>query len=155
MLIFMSRRGHWDKGVWWRAPAGDKLATSCSNLERSEARQFRSRVQGRMEKEPGPGRRHIPWWSGAGDRTQLSAPSQAARGVRGSVSFRQHVTLSEISGNSSGNPGKAISLNSPHVVSDSLFENKTPAPGKGKLIGSRRPQTWAGTRVARTGGEGS
>lgn len=55
-------------------------------------------------------------------------------------------------GISSGNLGKKISLSSQCLVSDSLFENKAPAPGEGKLIGSRKPQTRAVvTRVARIG----
>lgn len=105
---------------------------------------------GRMGKGLGPSRRHIYLGgSRAGDQTQLqcSKPSsmQLSKGESPSVTKRTFWGISP------QNLGEEIFLSSQYLVSDSLIENKTPAPGKGKLLGAKKPKTWAVTRVARTG----
>lgn len=84
VLIFMSITGSLETSVsGGEHRQGDKSVTSCSNLERREARLLRSRIQSRVGKGPGPQRTHIYLGrSGARDLTGLScsAHSQVARG---------------------------------------------------------------------------
>lgn len=129
---------------------GDMSSTSCSNLERSEARWFRTRIQAGWGRDWGLAGDTFTW-VGQGLRTEFrcSVQSHAACGCL------RVCLLQSLSENFGEFPqeiqGKRFSQAVKIWWVDSLFENKTPAPGKGKLLGTRKPKTWAVTRVARTG----
>lgn len=93
-----------------------------------------------MGKGPVPSRRnsHLGG-SGAGDLTQLQPSKPRSTWVSKGRTLPPAHGSKLVLGIPAGNPGKVVSMRRQYLVHDSLFKDRTPAPGKGKLTGTRRP----------------